>query len=63
MGTDGKTFMTTEEVAALLRTSPSTLRHWRRSGYGPSYIKLGRHVLYVAESLDAWLMTLKAASA
>lgn len=39
-------FLTTEEVAARYRTSPTTVSWWRRTHYGPQGIKVGRRVLY-----------------
>lgn len=45
--------MTTEEVAALLRTTPETVRYWRHIGKGPKSFKVGRRVLYARADLDA----------
>jgi hypothetical protein len=45
-------FLTAREVAARYRTAPSTLRHWRRIGYGPKGVKVGRHVLYSETELQ-----------
>lgn len=39
-------FLTTEEVAEIYRTAPSTVRYWRHVGKGPKGIKRGRRVLY-----------------
>lgn len=47
--------MTTNEVAALLRTSPATVRYWRHIGTGPAGFKLGRRVLYDARAVQRWL--------
>lgn len=38
--------LTLAEVAALLRTSPDTLRYWRHIGTGPRSGKIGRRVVY-----------------
>jgi len=48
-------FITTVELADLLRTSPETVRYWRYTGYGPPGIKVGRRVLYAASDIQAWL--------
>jgi hypothetical protein len=43
----------TEEVQAKrLGTTVRTLRRWRRTGYGPNYVRIGRFVYYapVAEN-------------
>ncbi len=42
-------YLTTDELATWLRTSPETVRYWRHIGKGPRGIKVGRRVLY-AES-------------
>jgi excisionase family DNA binding protein len=53
--TEAPDFLTTEEVATLLRTSPETVRFWRHVGKGPRSFKLGRRVLYAAEDVDAFI--------
>lgn len=45
-------YLTTEDVAARYRTTPSTIRYWRHIGYGPKGIKVGRRVLYSPSELD-----------
>lgn len=47
----GERFLTTEEVAARYRTSPTTVSWWRRINYGPKGIKVGRRVLYSESEL------------
>lgn len=47
--------MTTEEVADLLRTAPSTVRYWRHVGTGPVGRRVGRRVLYTRADVDAWV--------
>ncbi|MEV0156888.1 helix-turn-helix domain-containing protein [Micromonospora sp. NPDC050686] len=48
-------YLTTEEVAELARTVPSTVRYWRHVGKGPKGVKRGRRVLYAESSVAAWL--------
>lgn len=48
-------FLTTAEVAQLLRTSTETVRYWRHTGKGPKSFKVGRRVLYARRDLDNWL--------
>lgn len=48
-------YMTTNEVADLLRTSPETIRFWRHSGKGPKSFKVGRRVLYAVEDVEAYV--------
>ena len=47
--------MTVDEVAALLRTCPSTVRYWRYAGYGPRSFKVGRRVLYARSDVLAFI--------
>lgn len=46
----------TQEAADRLRISPRTLERWRLTGNGPEFIKVGRLVFYVEDSLDAWVL-------
>lgn len=54
------TYMTTEEVARLCRTSPESVRFWRHVGKGPKSFKVGRRVLYAVEDVEAWLTEARA---
>lgn len=49
-------FLTTEEVAELARTVPSTVRYWRMVGKGPKGVKRGRRVLYAESTVERWLV-------
>lgn len=53
--TDNK-FLTPEEVSERYRGSVSTgtLRNWRAMRIGPSFVKIGKAVLYPANELEAW---------
>lgn len=53
-----ETHMTTRELAAYCRTSESTCRFWRTTGYGPPGRRVGRRVLYRRQDVDAWLASL-----
>jgi excisionase family DNA binding protein len=48
-------YLTTEEVATAVRTSPETVRYWRHVGKGPESFKLGRRVLYARKDVEAWI--------
>ncbi len=48
-------YMTTKEVADLLRTSPETVRYWRHIGKGPQSFKVGRKVLYDRTDIEAFI--------
>ncbi len=49
-------FLTPEEVSERYRGSVSigTLRNWRAMRIGPSFVKIGKAVLYPASELEAW---------
>ncbi|MFD1366937.1 helix-turn-helix domain-containing protein [Actinoplanes sichuanensis] len=48
-------YLTTEEVADIARTAPSTVRYWRHIGKGPAGVKRGRRVLYPQSAVEQWL--------
>lgn len=52
---DMSQYMTTAEVADLLRTSTETVRYWRHVGKGPESFKVGRRVLYAAKDVEAFI--------
>ena len=49
-------FLTLNEVAERYRgqISEGTLRNWRSMRVGPSFLKVGKAVLYPLEELDRW---------
>jgi len=49
-------FLTTDEVVKRYREEicTSTLRNWRTLKVGPSFLKLGKSVLYPLAELEAW---------
>ena len=50
-------YLTTAEVADLLRVPSETVRYWRHVGKGPKSFKLpgGRRVLYAGEDVEAFI--------
>jgi hypothetical protein len=50
-----------EELGAFLGISEKTLKHWRLTGYGPPWTRIGKHVRYDPTKVRAWLATLEAA--
>ena len=52
----GPIFLTLEEVVERYRgqISEGTLRNWRSMRIGPSFIKIGKAILYPLEELDRW---------
>ena len=54
-------YMTTKEVADLVRSPVETIRYWRHVGTGPDSFRVGRRVLYKREVVLAWLDQLASA--
>ena len=52
---DLRLVMNDVKAAEALDLSPTTLRKWRTTGRGPSYVKLGKNVRYRLEDLTAYL--------
>jgi excisionase family DNA binding protein len=48
-------FMTTDEVAQILRTPVETVRYWRHINKGPRSFKVGRRVLYAREDVEQFI--------
>lgn len=46
---------TVEETSDYLSVPPRTLYAWRYKGTGPRSIRVGRHLRYRPEDVDAWL--------
>lgn len=55
--------LSAEDVAAFLSIPVRTLYQWRHKGTGPKGIRVGRHLRYRQQELEAWLDNLQAASA
>ncbi len=47
----------TPEAATYCGSTKSTLEKLRVTGGGPTFIKMGRTVVYDTEDLDAWLVS------
>lgn len=49
-------FLTPDEVTERYRggVSVGTLRNWRAMKIGPSFVKIGKAVLYPLDELEAW---------
>ena len=50
------TYLTPDEVSHRYRgeVTTGTLRNWRSMRVGPSFVKVGKGVLYPVAELDAW---------
>jgi excisionase family DNA binding protein len=55
--TPDMTYMTTAEVAEMLRVPIETCRYWRHVGKGPKSFKIpgGRRVLYAREDVEEFI--------
>ena len=51
-----RSYLTTKEVAAMLRIAPQTLEKARSTGLGPQipFVKVGRAVRYTRDDVHAW---------
>lgn len=47
-------YLTQEAAGAFLGLSPRTLERFRVQGCGPSFLKLGRRVIYARDDLVKW---------
>jgi DNA-binding transcriptional MerR regulator len=58
-------FLTTVDVATLLRVPSETVRFWRHVGKGPKSFKIpgGRRVLYAAEDVQSFIDAARAGAA
>ena len=52
----GSRLLTDPEVAHRLGVHVVTLRTWRRQGYGPPVIRVGRYPRCDPKALEAWLV-------
>ncbi len=48
-------YLTTQEVAELVRAPAETVRYWSHAGRGPRSVKIGRRRLYRRADVQAWL--------
>jgi hypothetical protein len=48
-------YMTTRELAALIRKTPAAVRQMRYRGEGPAGIRIGREVIYERGVVQSWL--------
>jgi excisionase family DNA binding protein len=47
--------LTGDQVAEVLQVPRSTLYAWAYKGYGPPFVRIGKHVRYPEEQLEAWV--------
>lgn len=54
------TFLSTKDLAELLKTTENAVHILRHRGLGPKGFRRGRNVLYRREAVDAWLRATEA---
>lgn len=47
--------LTPPELSDLLGIPEATLAQWRYRHVGPPYVKVGRHIRYRVEGVEAWI--------
>lgn len=56
---EGERFLRTRQLAELLGVAVQTIQHWRMSGYGPPFARMGNSVwaspVYRLSDVEAWL--------
>ena len=55
MAEDRDRLLSIDEVAELLHVPSRTIYAWRASGYGPPAYRLGKHLRFRRDDVDAWL--------
>lgn len=50
-----RTLWTTVQMCRHVAVPEATARYWRHVGSGPEFIRVGRHVRYRPEDVEAWL--------
>jgi len=48
-------YLTTEEVAELLRAPVESVRYWRAVGKGPDSFRVGRRILYDIDDVERFV--------
>lgn len=55
MAVAAEEFLTTAELAELLRVPVDSIYQWRHKGEGPPAIRVGKHLRFRRSAVDAWL--------
>jgi len=56
--TDDKGLMSESDVAEVFRITPRTLRAWRRRGYGPAHVHVGKFIRYWPAEVERFIADL-----
>jgi len=60
IGAAAERLLSPDDVAAFLGVPVTTLYQWRYKGIGPRGLRIGRHLRYRQEEVNAWLRALDA---
>lgn len=52
-----------DDADAIFRNTKVTRARWRRQGFGPKFIKIGRRIFYRRSTLDDWVRSNQVSSA
>jgi predicted DNA-binding transcriptional regulator AlpA len=47
--------LTLDEYADLMRTTASSVRHWRRTNYGPQARRIGRRLVWLKSEVEEYI--------
>jgi excisionase family DNA binding protein len=50
----GEKYLSPEQLADRYEVSVETVYGWNKTGSGPNYIRVGRHVRYRPKDIDEW---------
>ncbi len=50
-------YLTQYEAADALGVKASTLKRWKREGYGPPWTRIGRRVVYIPADVQEWIQS------
>jgi predicted DNA-binding transcriptional regulator AlpA len=48
-------FLTVEELAGMVRTTPNAVHQWRHRGFGPRGTRIGKRILYRRSDVEQWI--------
>jgi len=58
---DDKRFVDESDIAEVCRITPRTLRAWRRRGYGPAHVHVGKFIRYEPGAVEKFIEDCRAA--
>lgn len=52
---EGRVYIPSDQMPLCLGVSKKTLARWRCEGRGPEFVKVGRQIFYLSDTVRAWL--------